>query len=52
MRKERALESFHRRIELPEVINTGKVQASMTDGVLELVLPKKNPKPRRKVDIK
>ncbi len=52
VRQERALESFHRRVDMPEEIDTNAVEASMNDGVLELVLPKKNPKPRTKVNIK
>jgi len=50
--KERASQSFHRRIELPEDIVTNKVEANMNDGVLELVMPKKNPKPRTRINIK
>jgi HSP20 family protein len=52
VRRERASESFHRRVDLPEEVDTSKVTASMNDGVLELLLPKKNPKPRTKVNIK
>ena len=52
VRKERATQSFHRRIDLPEEIMTDNVQAHMMDGVLELVLPKKYPKERRKINIK
>jgi HSP20 family protein len=52
VRKERAAQSFHRRIDLPEEIVTDNVTANMTDGILELVLPKKYPKEKRKVKIK
>ena len=52
VRKERATQSFHRRIDLPEEILADNVTANMTDGILELVLPKKHPKEKRKVKIK
>ncbi len=52
VRKERTAQSFHRRIELPEEIVTENVTANMTDGILELILPKKYTKEKRKVKIK
>jgi HSP20 family protein len=50
--KERACESFYRAVELPEEIKTDEVAANLSDGVLEITLPKKAPKPRRKVAVK
>jgi HSP20 family protein len=50
--RERAAESFYRLIELPEEINTDKAEANLKDGVLEITLPKKAPKPRKKVAVK
>ena len=50
--KERACQSFYRAVELPEEIKTGEVDANLSDGVLEVTLPKKSPKPKRKVTIK
>lgn len=50
--KERACETFYRRIELPEEIKVGDVTANLSNGVLEITLPKKAPKHRRKVAIK
>jgi HSP20 family protein len=50
--KERACESFYRRIELPEDVLTDDVTACLSDGVLEIALPKKTPKPKRKIQIK
>ncbi|MCW4017186.1 MAG: Hsp20/alpha crystallin family protein [Candidatus Bathyarchaeota archaeon] len=52
VRKERGFQSFHRRLRLPEEVAADKVEANMTNGVLEVVLPKKHPKPRTKVTIK
>ena len=50
--KERACQSFYRTVELPEEIKTDDVTANLSDGVLEITLPKKTPKPKRKVTIK
>ncbi len=50
--KERACKTFYRRIELPEDIKIDEVKADLNDGVLEVTLPKKTPKPRRKVTLR
>lgn len=50
--KERACESFYRMIDLPEEIKVDDVTADLSDGVLEITLPKKAPKKKRKVSIK
>jgi len=50
--KERACESFYRRVELPEGVNADKVEANLKDGVLEILLPKKTPKLKKKVTVK
>ena len=50
--KERACQSFYRTVELPEEIKTDDVTANLSDGVLEITLPKKILKPKRKVTIK
>jgi HSP20 family protein len=52
VRKERMSESFYRTLTLPEEIKYEGVSADLKDGVLEIVLPKKNPKPRKKIQIK
>jgi HSP20 family protein len=46
--RERACESFYRIVELPEEINTEKVEANLKDGVLEITLPKKTLKLKKK----
>jgi len=51
VRKERMSESFYRTMTLPEEIKYEEVSADLKDGVLEIVLPKKNPKQRKKVQI-
>jgi HSP20 family protein len=50
--KERACETFYREEALPEEIKIEDVTADLTDGVLEITLPKKAPKKKRKVSIK
>jgi HSP20 family protein len=50
--KERACESFYRSVQLPEDIKPDDVKANLTDGVLEVVLPKKAPKKTRKISLK
>jgi HSP20 family protein len=50
--KERACKTFYRRIELPEEIKIEEVKADLSEGVLEVTLPKKTPKPKRKIALK
>jgi HSP20 family protein len=52
VRKERSSESFYRRLRLPEPVKADSSQASLKDGLLELVLPKKTQKPKKKINIK
>ena len=47
--KERACKTFYRRIELPEQVKIHEVNANLTEGVLEITLPKKAPKQKRKI---
>jgi HSP20 family protein len=49
--KERACKSFYRMVELPEEIKVDDVAANLSEGVLEIMLPKKAPKQKRKVSI-
>jgi len=49
---ERKCDSFYRMIELPEKIKSDDVKADLKDGVLEVVLPKKEPKEKKKVMLK
>jgi HSP20 family protein len=49
--KERACESFYRIVQLPEEIKTDEVKANLSEGVLEIVMPKKSPKKGRKISL-
>jgi HSP20 family protein len=51
VRQERVTQTFHRSIWLPENVNPNDTKASLTNGVLELTLPKKEPKATKKVKI-
>ena len=48
LHRERAFSTFRRYIGLAESIDTGKVSASMADGILEVILPKLEPEPEKK----
>lgn len=50
--KERACKSFYRTVDLPEEIKVDEVTANLTEGVLEITLPKKMPKQKRQVKVK
>jgi HSP20 family protein len=52
VRKERSSESFYRRMALPEEVKVEDAEANLKNGILELVLPKKVPKKKKKVSIK
>jgi HSP20 family protein len=48
---ERAYGKTSRSFTLPQEIDEAKVQAKFKDGVLELTLPKKQPAPRKQIEI-
>jgi HSP20 family protein len=50
--KERACKTFYREVELPEEIKVDEVTANLSEGLLEITLPKKTPKQRKKVALK
>jgi HSP20 family protein len=50
--KERECSTFYRTESLPEEIDVDKVQAKLENGILELILPKKTPKKKKKITIK
>jgi HSP20 family protein len=52
VRKERSSESFYRQMALPEEVKVDDAQANLQNGILELTLPKKVPKKKKKVPIK
>ena len=49
LHRERAYSAFERIIEFPEEVNPAKVEGQMKDGVLELNIPKKEPKPEERL---
>jgi HSP20 family protein len=48
IRKERSEVSYYRTIPLPEKIVAGKAQAKLTDGILNITVPKAVPTPKPK----
>jgi HSP20 family protein len=48
LHRERAFSTFRRRIGFGESIDTEKVSANMAEGILEINLPKLEPKPEKK----
>jgi len=48
LRRERSSMSFYRSLEFPDKIKTDTVEAEFKDGVLNLTLPKLEPKPEHK----
>jgi HSP20 family molecular chaperone IbpA len=51
LHRERAFSRFHRHIGFAESIDAEKVSASMSEGVLEIKLPKLGPRPEQKTRI-
>jgi HSP20 family protein len=51
-RHERGVGEFSRTITLPMQIDSGKVEATLRDGVLTIVLPKAEPARARKIPVK
>jgi HSP20 family protein len=52
VRRERSSESFYRQMVLPEEVKVEDAEANLQNGILELVLPKKVPKKKKKVQVK
>ena len=51
IRRERAAQTFYRRIDLPEKVRSDDAKASLNNGILEIILPKKEPKETKKLTI-
>jgi HSP20 family protein len=51
VRRERMAQTFYRRIDLPEKVKSDDAKASLNNGILEIVLPKKEPKETKKLTI-
>jgi HSP20 family protein len=55
LHRERAYSSFERAVSFPEEIDPAKAEGKMDNGVLELKIPKKEPRPEakpRKLELK
>jgi HSP20 family protein len=55
LRRERGYFSFEWAVSFPEEVSAGKAEGSMKDGILELKISKKEPKPEakpRKIELK
>ncbi|PJD93524.1 MAG: heat-shock protein [Legionella sp.] len=50
-RRERAQGSFYRRFSLPQTADDAKISAKYIYGVLEIVIPKKEPAVEKKIEI-
>jgi len=48
LRRERVYSSYERTVSFPEEVSAGKAEGNMKDGILELKIPKKEPKPEAK----
>jgi len=51
IRRERAAQTYYRRIQLPEKVASDNAKATLNNGVLEIALPKKEPKETKKLAI-
>ena len=51
VRHERAAQTYYRRIHLPEAVLSDDAKANLSNGILEIVLPKKVPKETKKLQI-
>jgi HSP20 family protein len=49
MHRERAYSAFERTIAFPEEVIPAKCEAEMKDGIIELTIPKREPKPEEKM---
>ena len=50
--REYELTGFFRQFQLPEEIETGRIEAALTQGVLTLRLPRAAPAPPRRIDVR
>ena len=51
VRHERAVQTYYRKIHLPEPVRSDETNAKLNDGILEISLPKKTPKETKKLAI-
>jgi HSP20 family protein len=51
VRRERVAQTFYRRIQLHEKVKSDDAKASLNNGILEIILPKNEPKETKKLTI-
>ncbi|MCW3996603.1 MAG: Hsp20/alpha crystallin family protein [Candidatus Bathyarchaeota archaeon] len=51
IRRERSAQTYYRTIQLPENIRSDEAKANLNNGILEITLPKKEPKATKKIAI-
>jgi HSP20 family protein len=51
VRRERATQTYYRRIQLPEKVRSEDAKASLNNGILKVVLSKKEPKETKKLTV-
>lgn len=51
VRHERASQTYYRKIQLPESIRSDDANASLNDGILDVTLPKKQPKETKRLTV-
>jgi HSP20 family protein len=51
VRRERTAQTFYRKLQLPENVRSEGAKANLTNGLLEITLPKKEPKKTKKLSI-
>ena len=51
VRHERSAQTYYRQIQLPETIRSDQANAKLNNGILEITLPKKEPKETKKLAI-
>ena len=51
VRQERAAQTYYRTVRLPDKIMSGDAKASLNNGILEVILPKKAPSETKKLQI-
>jgi HSP20 family protein len=52
LRKERGKRAFYRKFTLPDDVKQEEIEATLDKGILRLTIPKKEPEPAKKVEIK
>ena len=52
LRKERGHKSFYRQMILPEDVKGDGIDATIKDGILSITVPKKEPEPKKTIEIK